>query len=695
MHRTQSLALLIAFGVAAISVGQLATAQPVATAARRSPLRVPTPIQVVSDPGPGVIALDGAWQFHTGDDPSFATPSLDDSTGHDGWEQIAVDGPWGARGHRSYTGFAWYRKHLRIVPGSGTPGPGTPNQLALLVPHLESVYEIYWNGARIGGYGKMPPHPSWSYDDSDSPLDNPQSFGINAEGDGVLAVRVWFRPLWSYDNGLQGGLYAPPLIGAPAIITQSIAVIRYNALRTNFFRYLMQSLYCAVLVVSLVGWLRNRSQSTLLWMAVFCFGQVGNTAIALLAGDVSFHAGYFWVQLFLALRDIGLWFLLIWLLDLRENHRLLRFTRVVAWAALAVGFLDGLVTLPDLANHSLAVKMQIADAVLTLPFILDELYPLVLVVFAVRKRLDAPRWAVAICAFIAEMIQVSATVLHQGSRFTHWTISDSINASLFSLGGSPLNAASLASACLFIAIVYAVYRYALEAIERQQTVEQELKNARAVQQVLVPQVMPEVPGFALASVYRPAGEVGGDFFQILPVADGGVLAVIGDVSGKGMPAAMTVSLLVGTVRTLAHYTQSPAEILAAMNQRMLGRSNGGFTTCLVLRADADGTVTAASAGHLAPYLDGRELSLENGLPLGLSAQTLYAESRFTLGASSQLTLITDGVLEATDATTEELFGFERTCQISSLTAQSIAEQAQRFGQTDDITVLTLNRLALA
>jgi serine phosphatase RsbU (regulator of sigma subunit) len=72
----------------------------------------------------------------------------------------------------------------------------------------------------------------------------------------------------------------------------------------------------------------------------------------------------------------------------------------------------------------------------------------------------------------------------------------------------------------------------------------------------------------------------------MPLRGGGVLSVIGDVSGKGIPAAMTVSLLVGTVRTLAHYTQSPAEILAAMNQRMLARTHdGGFTTCLILRAD--------------------------------------------------------------------------------------------------------------
>jgi hypothetical protein len=218
----------------------------------------------------------------------------------------------------------------------------------------------------------------------------------------------------------------------------------------------------------------------------------------------------------------------------------------------------------------------------------------------------------------------------------------------------------------------------------------EFESARAVQQVLVPEEIPSVPGFTITAVYRPFGEVGGDFFQIMPIAVGGALWVIGDVSGKGMPAAMTVSLLVGTVRTLAHYTQRPGEILAAMNERMIGRSNGGFTTCLVLRADADGTLTMANAGHIVPYLNGREVALENGLPLGLARDALYSESTMTLEMGQQLTMMTDGVVEARNKA-GELYGFERTAELSVGTAESIAQAAQAFGQDDDITVLTVTR----
>jgi hypothetical protein len=224
----------------------------------------------------------------------------------------------------------------------------------------------------------------------------------------------------------------------------------------------------------------------------------------------------------------------------------------------------------------------------------------------------------------------------------------------------------------------------------------ELEAGRAVQQVLIPEEIPTIPGFNIQAVYKPYGEVGGDFFQVLPVKSnrgaGGALVIIGDVSGKGMPAAMTVSLLVGTVRTLAHYSQSPSEILAAMNQRMLARSRGGFTTCLVMRADPNGTLTIANAGHIAPYLGGKELPLENGLPLGLAAESAYVESTFQLAPGQRLSLVTDGVVEARDKS-GALFGFDRTAAISSKSADQIAKTAELFGQDDDITVLTLARTA--
>ena len=109
------------------------------------------------------------------------------------------------------------------------------------------------------------------------------------------------------------------------------------------------------------------------------------------------------------------------------------------------------------------------------------------------------------------------------------------------------------------------------------------------------------------------------------------------------------------------------------------------------RASGAGRLTAANAGHIAPYVNGRELTLANGLPLGLSEHEKYSESVFTLAAGEQLTLMTDGVVEAR-AASGELLGFERVKALTTQSAEAIMRAAESFGQDDDITVMTL-RLA--
>lgn len=219
----------------------------------------------------------------------------------------------------------------------------------------------------------------------------------------------------------------------------------------------------------------------------------------------------------------------------------------------------------------------------------------------------------------------------------------------------------------------------------------ELEEARMVQQVLVPEETPAVPGFSIASVYQPAQQVGGDFFQIIPLTYG-VLVAVGDVSGKGLPAAMTVSLIVGTLRTLAEQTESPAEILRGLNRRLLGRS--GFTTCLIASLRQDGSGVLANAGHLRPYRNGAEIETVSDVPLGLSLDANYQECAVALCPNDFVTFLSDGVVEAKNAK-GELFGFDRTRQNSTQPADAIAKTAMQFGQQDDITVLTVKYCPVA
>jgi len=206
---------------------------------------------------------------------------------------------------------------------------------------------------------------------------------------------------------------------------------------------------------------------------------------------------------------------------------------------------------------------------------------------------------------------------------------------------------------------------------------------------MLPASSASTPGFRLESVYLPASEVGGDFFQVLPADDGSLLIVVGDVSGKGLKAAMTVSAIVGALRGCA--VRTPADVLSYLNRALHGQMAGFFTCCAAL-ISADGKLTIANAGHLSPYLNGEELAVDSGLPLGITNGTAYAVKTWTLDAGDRLTFVSDGVAEARNAS-GELYGFARTKSISGQSAETIARTAQSFGQEDDITVLSLTRVA--
>lgn len=220
----------------------------------------------------------------------------------------------------------------------------------------------------------------------------------------------------------------------------------------------------------------------------------------------------------------------------------------------------------------------------------------------------------------------------------------------------------------------------------------EMAAARQVQQVIVPNPNQSFPGFAIESVYKPAREVGGDFFQLLPAENGGLLFVIGDVSGKGLPAAMLVSLVIGSIRAAAEETHDPVALLRKLNHLILGRTSGGFATALAALIDSDGRVTIANAGHLSPYVDGVEIEVPGGLPLGVGGGGQYEATRTQLQPGSRLTFLSDGVAEAQNDK-GELFGFDRAKAVANDRAASIAEAAVQFGQSDDITVVTIERSA--
>jgi serine phosphatase RsbU (regulator of sigma subunit) len=218
----------------------------------------------------------------------------------------------------------------------------------------------------------------------------------------------------------------------------------------------------------------------------------------------------------------------------------------------------------------------------------------------------------------------------------------------------------------------------------------ELEAASAVQQLLLQSASLPTPGFQIESVYLPANEAGGDFFFVQPARDGALNAIVGDVSGKGLTAAMRVAMILGVLRR--ETSEDPAEILFSLNNALIAQGQLGFTTACCVRVASAGEFTLANAGHIAPYVSGDEIQSDPALPLGIVPDSSYTTVQGRIPAGKRLVLMSDGVPEARSAT-GQLLGFDQLLTLSCLQAVEIADTARRFGQEDDITVLTIELAA--
>lgn len=257
-------------------------------------------------------------------------------------------------------------------------------------------------------------------------------------------------------------------------------------------------------------------------------------------------------------------------------------------------------------------------------------------------------------------------------------------------GPVPIHFASIADFVGLLSIVIIIFVRFLRIEHDREHAQSELAAARSVQELMIPLEKLKTPGFEVDSVYTPASEVGGDFFHLQPTSDGGLLVVIGDVAGHGLQAAMNVSMLMGALRRIPE--KRPAKILEALNRVVEG--NESLTTCQALWFGPRGELVVANAGHLPPYLNSQEIALPGGLPLGALPENNYDEVQLYLHPGDRLLLLSDGVVEARKPS-GELFGFDRVHNLSNQSAFYIADAAREFGQEDDITVLTVRRLAEA
>jgi sigma-B regulation protein RsbU (phosphoserine phosphatase) len=203
-----------------------------------------------------------------------------------------------------------------------------------------------------------------------------------------------------------------------------------------------------------------------------------------------------------------------------------------------------------------------------------------------------------------------------------------------------------------------------QILEKQRLLK-DMEFARTVQESFLPQSAPQVPRYRFSAHYTPALEVGGDFYDFIHLDKDRTGIVIGDVSGKGVPAALYMAKLGSDMRTLAFTEGSPSAALGKLNDILAGRSRRGmFATLLYLELNtATGTVTLCNAGHLPPIVrrpDGTLVRIEQagGAPLGMLPGMRTGQESVTIGPGDMVVLYTDGIVEAMNAR-EELYGFER------------------------------------
>jgi hypothetical protein len=289
-------------------------------------------------------------------------------------------------------------------------------------------------------------------------------------------------------------------------------------------------------------------------------------------------------------------------------------------------------------------------------------------------RLPQSRWLVVAFSLLAGMLLLSAT---NDGGLTRVPLA-------IQLSETTIDLSSITTLWLMVTMTISLADRSTEAQRYQDRMARELSAGAMVQDASLRSGLERVEGMQIRHAYLPAQEVGGDFYQVKALPTGEALVLVGDVSGKGLSAALTVSELLGAFRALSTERMDPGALLTALNRIVCERKGEGFVTACCLRIGR-GRVRVANAGHLPPFVDGREWACTSALPLGLVAGLQY-EARD--GQGRQVVLMTDGVAEARNEM-GELFGFDRTLELLEAGPEALAAAAASWGQEDDITVIEL------
>ena len=595
-------------------------------------------------------------RFQFGDDPLWADPNFDDSS----WKAAAPD--YFPIPSSASDGMVWLRYRVSVPPDANPLAVRTTREDADCLPA-----EVWVNGVLVGSQGRFPPQPEVRARCRTHVFDLPAGLVLPG-GTAIVAWRGWIPPL------LRTPLpYVYPLPFAVEIGARDHMRSRErNAIdtaRVSLELELFLDLLELLAGLGLFGlWWRTRGGLPLLWFSLsvlfWAFNFLWIDALSFWRPDFSYTL-YWWGVCYLSIPLNIAWFEFI--------GKSLPVPKWTIRALEAVGILWPILWFPLVLAVSPSPVLEAAGNVGTTLFGLQVAGQTALALWMMVRGSKDTR-ALACMLGLAGAANLLVDVL---MVLPHYVL----------LSGQHLLTDNLTQIPVFAVMCYILLRRFWHAWRAKEELNAEFEAAREMQERLVPRAI-AVPGFRIESAYHPARHVGGDFFRILPVANGSVLVVVGDVSGKGLSAAMTVAAIAGALDN--EFSRDPAEVLTHLNRALLTRQSGGFVTCCAVRVELSGDATISNAGHLVPHSGGVELTVDAELPLGITGDAVYRETRIKLAPDYYLTFVSDGVVEAANVA-GELFGFERMRDISGQSPQEIAEAACAWGQNDDITVLRVRR----
>jgi hypothetical protein len=615
------------------------------------------------------VRIGTAGVTQEGDDPAYARPDFDDSK----W--LAVDGKTRLREYfpRSQSPIVWRRIRVKVDPGQV--------DLALQAYDISRAFEVYVNGQKLIASGQVEPYVAYTRDArliARIPEERLRSGML------VIAIRVR-ATLTAWTSAAPGFRGSTLMLGDESALEDknSLSMIGENAVPV-----LTNLIAPGVGLMALALFLSQRQRKEYLW--IFVLGILHAAILPLLVISIVRNIP---ANLFIA-------------------YEILRFGTNLAMILMVRAFLSErfgwLLLLGISVGCFITYVFEVAYLYGALPYFyaVFEVIPFAMVfafilpmlLFRQLRRGDREAGILLIPFFFYSLGVygfIGARVLQQIPPLRSAALQAERLVFGFPLGMLDVGLGDLGILIFYFSLAIIIVLRSARTSRQQAVLEGEMAAAQEVQKFILPEQTEAVSGFAVESEYRPAREVGGDFFQIVPhQSDGSLLIVVGDVTGKGLKAGMLVALLVGTIRTAVELSLEPEFVLRALNNRLLGRGDDR-ATCLALRIETNGQATLTNAGHLPPYLNGEPMAMEGALPLGMIEGAEFSVMRFQLKEGDKLVLMSDGIVEATD-TKGNLFGFERVHGLlrTARTAAEVASAAQSFGQEDDISVISVTRTAV-